>query len=400
MPVDPGLGEDQAGPVRDRLEQLELRLIQLVRDMLTADADSGMDDGAWLRSRQAEALRLHQQIDAAVAAAVDPVRRAVAEAVLAAYRAGQSAGLDELAELQALVDAAPAAAAAPATAGLESDVTARPPVEVQRAAVRVAANGPTRAVLTALQVGGRRAGDVYAQAVRQVSQLVLARNPLTRDRPPITRLQASQRALDDLLARGITGFRDAAGRSWTLTSYAEMAVRTATGQAAVQGHVDTMQAAGRDLVVVSDAPRECPLCRPFEGKVLSISGRTPTSSAARSLTTGREVRVRVAASLAEARSRGFQHPNCRHSLSAYLPGATVLQPARSEPAQYEQVQRQRAIERQIRSWKLREAVAVEPAAQRAARAKVAGWQAAQRAHVAAHPYLKRRTVREQPTKAH
>ncbi|CEA09900.1 Phage minor capsid protein 2 [Arthrobacter saudimassiliensis] len=57
-----------------------------------------------------------------------------------------------------------------------------------------------------------------------------------------------------------------------MTSCAEMAVRTSTAEAMLQGHTDRVQELGVDTVVVSDAPEECNICRPFEGKVLSISG--------------------------------------------------------------------------------------------------------------------------------
>ena len=42
---------------------------------------------------------------------------------------------------------------------------------------------------------------------------------------------AAQRAWWDLSRRGIAGFRDRSGRNWRLSSYAEMATRTATARA-------------------------------------------------------------------------------------------------------------------------------------------------------------------------
>lgn len=87
-----------------------------------------------------------------------------------------------------------------------------------------------------------------------------------------TRRQAAQAALNRFAAAGIKGFTDKAGRAWSMESYTEMAMRTGCGRAAVQGHVDRLTANGLNLVIVSDAPKECPLCRPWEGKVLSIGG--------------------------------------------------------------------------------------------------------------------------------
>ncbi|MFF4104300.1 phage minor capsid protein [Streptomyces sp. NPDC001903] len=49
-----------------------------------------------------------------------------------------------------------------------------------------------------------------------------------------TRRQATQDVMRRWADEGITSFRDKAGRRWQLTSYAEMAVRTATGRAATE----------------------------------------------------------------------------------------------------------------------------------------------------------------------
>ena len=81
-------------------------------------------------------------------------------------------------------------------------------------------------------------------------------------------------------------------------------------------------------------------------------------------------------------------------MSAYLPGVTVAGVAGRDPAGYEAGQRQRQIERSIRAWKRRQAVALDDAAARVASAKVREWQAALRAHVDAND-LRRLTRREQ-----
>lgn len=57
-----------------------------------------------------------------------------------------------------------------------------------------------------------------------------------------------------------------------MTSYAEMATRTAVGRAAVEAHGDRLRAASLGLVIVSTAPHECPLCAPLEGEVLALDG--------------------------------------------------------------------------------------------------------------------------------
>ena len=211
----------------------------------------------------------------------------------------------------------------------------------------------------------------------------------------------SQQVLDKLVRQGITGFRDSAGRNWSLTSYTEMAVRTETQARALAAGDASIRAAGLDLVIVSDSPRECPLCRPFEGKVLSLNGGIGEQSHAvtRSNEFGaRPVRVSVHSSLQAARAAGFQHPNCTHSYSAFIPGVTKRDRPKANPEGYEAKQRQRAMERKIREWKRAEALALDPARQKEARAKVREWQAQLRTYVEANN-LKRLPGRESIKKA-
>ena len=184
--------------------------------------------------------------------------------------------------------------------------------------------------------------------------------------------------LSKLGASGITGFRDVAGRQWSLPSYAEMAARTSVSNAMLQGHTDRIRELGIDTVIVSDAPEDCKLCRPFEGKVLSLSGRT----------TGRlKDGKTVVASLAQAKSAGLYHPNCRHSHSVYLPGITKG-PTKdtADPAGDALRQKQRAYERRVRELKRQDLIAQEfggPAATQA-RAKLRAKQAEMKAWIEAN----------------
>lgn len=179
-----------------------------------------------------------------------------------------------------------------------------------------------------------------------------------------TRLQATQQALDRFAANGITGFRDSRGRNWSIDSYAEMSTRTATGRAQVQGTLDRFTDQGRDLVIVSDHAGECHLCRPWEGRVLSISGRD-----------------RLYPSVADAQTGGLLHPNCRHSLAAYIEGLTQPAGKTEDPTGDRLRQEQRYLERGVRRWKRHQAVAITPEAKRLAAAKVRQWQGRLRGHL-------------------
>jgi hypothetical protein len=359
--------EPLAETSRDLYAAAEERLLGIIARQLA----DGLDAPGWAERK----LAAIQQLRRASQAVVDELGKAVTievhDAVAEAYNVGHRAAVAELGALSP--DAARSVEeAAPNVADV--DRLAEDTVNV--------VTGRHRSIV-------RTVVDRFRSTVASVTSLV------TFGR---TRRQATQDAMRQWADEGITSFVDKSGRRWKLASYAEMAVRTSTGRAAVEGHMRTLATAGYDLVIVSDAPRECPLCRPWERKVLSIAGPSGarTVEVEHAIEDRRMVRVAVAGSLDEARLAGLQHPNCRHSVSAYTPGVTPVGNATSDPAGYKAGQRQRAIERHIRRYKNRAAAAVTPEAKKAANAKVRQWQAAMRDHLAAHPDLQRIPRREQP----
>ncbi|MFF0894731.1 phage minor capsid protein [Streptomyces sp. NPDC003278] len=367
MAIHPGMVEDLAIGTRDLYAQAEERLLGIIARQLA----EGLDAPGWLERK----LGAIQAVRRASQSVVDELGRAMSlevfDVVAEAYNVGHRAAV---AELGALSDAG---------RRLLDDVTPN-----AQAVDRLAEQTVTmlterhRSILRAVD-------DGYRAVVAEVTATPLLGTG--------TRRQATQDAMQRFADRGIRSFIDQSGRRWKLTSYAEMAVRTSVGRAATEAHARTLTDAGVDLVIVSSAPRECPLCRPFERKILSLTGggaRTVTVEHATD--DGRMITVDVAGSLDEARRAGLQHPNCRHSVSAYTPGITSVEPAESDPEGYEAGQKQRAIERNIRKWKAREAAATTPEAKTAARAKIRQHQAAMREHLAAHPDLRRLRAREQP----
>lgn len=241
----------------------------------------------------------------------------------------------------------------------------------------------------------RSIADAYQRVVGRASTgVLLGAN---------TRRQAAQSALNQFADRGITGFVDRAGRGWDMASYAEMAVRSVTARAAIDGHVDALTEIGLGLVIVSDVPMECPLCAPWEGKVLSVNGPTGQrtqqeqhAERGRILSRRRVVPVDVAGSLTEARAAGLFHPNCRHALAAYLPGVSTAPEPFPGPngSTYKDTQQQRYLERQVRAWKRREAVALDDQARARANAGIRAYQAKLREHTE-RTGLRRRYDREQ-----
>lgn len=190
--------------------------------------------------------------------------------------------------------------------------------------------------------------DVYQRAI-QDSETLMATGT-------IVRREAVAMAVDHLLVEGVDRFpvRAADGTvkaKMHLDAYVRMAGRTAAQQAAVEGQLDGMVARGRDLVVISDSPRECKLCAPWEGKLLSVSGATPE---------GTEVDGhRVHGTVTEARVAGLWHPNCTHRADPYTVGFTRVPEAKANPAGYAEAQKLRRLEREVRALKRRRDAAKE-----------------------------------------
>jgi hypothetical protein len=361
VPASPADGDRYAHHVARLLDDLEAALLRLVAQLLAKDTKT--ESRVWQAERLAELQWLKQKAQRATAAEMPGIEQAIRDAVLQAYNHGTATAVTDL-------DAT----------GREFRPGGLPAAETALSLASQPIEQTRRAAAMIPQI----LGAAYRDAVAAGAADVLSGGS--------TRLAASQRVLDRLLADGIRGFTDTAGRRWSLDTYVEMAVRTTTGQAAVAGHVAQLGAVGVDLVVVSDSPRECPLCRPWEGKVLSLSGQVGAVILP-AITGGDPVTVKVAGTLAQAKAAGFQHPNCTHRVTAYLPGATKLDPPKSDPAGYVDKQRQRALERKVREWKRREHLALTDEARAGARVKVRAWQKALREHVDAND-LKRLPYRE------
>lgn len=369
MPIHPGMVEDLATGTRDLYAAAEERLLRIIARQL----EGGYDAPNWAQRKLSAVTALRRAATAVTDQLAQAVTLDVFEVTAEAYNTGHRAGV---AELGALDDD---------TRRLLDEITPQ-----AQAVDRLAQQTLDRVTDTHRSIL-RTVVDRYRAVVAQVAALPL----LGTD----TRRQATQAAMQRWADEGITGFTDRAGRRWKLTSYAEMAVRTGVARAAAEGHMRTLETAGVEFVIVSNAPRECPLCRPWESQILTISGPdgARTVEVEHATRDNEMLSVQVAGSLDEARRAGLQHPNCRHSVAAYTAGITrPPEHGGSDPEGYEAGQRQRAIERKTRAYKNRAAASTSPEGRTAANAKVRQWQGAMRDHLTAHPDLRRLRAREQP----
>lgn len=211
----------------------------------------------------------------------------------------------------------------------------------------------------------RNAQDVYRDVLAEALPAAVVGTESAR--------QAMQYALNRFADRGITAFVDQAGRRWGMAEYAEMAVRTGMMNASLAGYTEAAVAHGEDLVIITDHADECPLCRPWERRVLSLTG-------------AQRSHPDCTGTVEEARGAGLFHPNCLHAMTVYVPGLTNIAPGnRGEGRQndngYLSRQTQRYMERMVRRWKRRQAAALSAEEERYAKAHVDQWQKKLRAAV-------------------
>lgn len=195
------------------------------------------------------------------------------------------------------------------------------------------------------------------RAVPDVYQEVVARFAGQRLLGVTTGRQSRTRAVATFLARGIPAFTDQAGRNWTIGAYTEMATRTATNRAWLGAHEQRWGAMGLHLVTIVRGSDSCARCAAWSGKILSTNGVTGTIQAEHA-TTGQPVTIEVVGTLASARAGGWNHPNCRCTLTPVFPGLSL--PANDttyDPAAERNRERLRYLERRVRDFKRRAEIA-------------------------------------------
>nr|DAU31646.1 MAG TPA: minor capsid protein [Caudoviricetes sp.] len=124
--------------------------------------------------------------------------------------------------------------------------------------------------------------------------------------------KAVDMATKDMLSRGLNCVEYANGARHTLSDYADMAIRTASKRAYLQGEGEKRQEWGVHTVIMNKRGNPCPKCLPFVGKVLiddvwsggsRKDGKYPLMS--------------------YAISQGLYHPRCKDSHTTYFPGIST-----------------------------------------------------------------------------
>ncbi|MGF3141266.1 phage minor capsid protein [Facklamia sp. P13064] len=178
--------------------------------------------------------------------------------------------------------------------------------------------------------------DIITQSVVEVS---VGRKSLN---------EALVKTIKEWADKGIPTFTDKAGRQWSNEAYVNMTVRTTVKNVVNQISNDRFNEYDIDLVQVSDHSDSRPDHAPFQGKIYSRSGKSKKYPPLEVTGYGDSITGLVT---------GI---NCRHMLYAYIEGVSLnnskVVSLKEAQKNYEQAQRQRYLERQIRNAKKRKIV--------------------------------------------
>lgn len=139
---------------------------------------------------------------------------------------------------------------------------------------------------------GRRVDDVYRNLALEAVRGDVAGYQTWK--------QTAKRYREQLAEKGITGFKDAAGREWNMKTYTEMVARTTTREAMINGTANRLLEHGQDLAEITGGTAEntCQVCRDWVGRTVSLTGKTPGYP-----------------TLDDARGAGVFHGNCTHNIA-------------------------------------------------------------------------------------
>lgn len=130
--------------------------------------------------------------------------------------------------------------------------------------------------------------------------------------------KAVDMATRDFLSAGINCIEYSNGARHTLADYADMAIRTASKRAYLQGEGQKRQEWGVDTVIMNKRGNPCPLCLPWVGKVLIDDVWSGGSQTGKSATTGVKYPL-----MSTAIAAGLYHPRCRDSHTTYFEGVST-----------------------------------------------------------------------------
>lgn len=131
--------------------------------------------------------------------------------------------------------------------------------------------------------------------------------------------KAVDMATKDFLAAGLTCVEYKNGSRHTLADYADMAIRTASKRAYLQGEGVKRREWGISTVIINKrGDNPCPKCLPFVGKVMIDDVWSDGPKDGKSPVTGKRYPL-----ISSAIAAGLYHPRCRDSHTTYFEGIST-----------------------------------------------------------------------------
>jgi len=170
--------------------------------------------------------------------------------------------------------------------------------KVHKETITALIDDSSRAFGESLSGVGRSANMILGKATREILTQEMAKG--------LTAGEALRTVKNQIVGMieetGIGALVDKSGKTWQLDTYAEMLFRTKAVEARNRGLVNRVAENDYDLVQVSQHGGACDACEAWEGKILSVTGKTK----------GYET-------VADAEADGLFHPNCRHAINVIIP---------------------------------------------------------------------------------
>lgn len=184
---------------------------------------------------------------------------------------------------------------------------------LNKQAIAVLVDDTSLAFAEGIRGVSRNARRILDTALKQQLNFIIADGKLTG----AARRQVSASVAQAIQDSGLTALVDRGGKRWELDTYGRMLVRTKSVEARNAGLMNRMTASGKDLVQVTRHNSKHKNCLFWEGKILSISGKTPTGT---KLPGG----YVVAGTYEDAVRRGLFHPNCKHGINVITPELAAI----------------------------------------------------------------------------
>ena len=166
-----------------------------------------------------------------------------------------------------------------------------------------------------------------------------------------SRTKAVRTTIHEMAQKGIPAFVDKSGREWSPEAYVNMDIRATVKNTALEAQFSTMDSLGQDVFEVSSHPGSRPKCRPWQGKLISRSGKTTEITDIN----GRKHKVIPLSQTSYGEPDGLFGINCGHRPRGMSDGlfrkSSVEYDDTEDKELYNKVCRQRELERKVRKSK-------------------------------------------------